>query len=80
MAFGLKTPTAGFSYDPFQLDAADAERAVEIMLRHLHRINLVFWGRPTTEFALSDESTQRILNPTDLLLTITTRFDHIWPV
>jgi len=78
MDFGSKTGVAQFSRNPCLLGADDAERALEIMLRHLSRFERLFYGRTSTAFAFFDAETGGLRSPDDLLGAIGCRFESAW--
>lgn len=69
---------ADFSPIPEGLAWNDADQAVEIMLWHLSRIDALFFGGPSTWFAVYDHQAKEIRPAVDLLRRSTQRFAQWW--
>lgn len=69
---------AQFGVSAGSLERKDAEQALEILLRHLVRLEDIFFERRTTWFGFYDDSTSRLLSTEDLIKTINCRFDQVW--
>lgn len=61
-----------------RLDRKDAEQALEILLRHLIRLEDIFFGRRTTWFSFYNDSTNSLLSTEDLIRSINCRFEQVW--
>lgn len=66
-----------FSAVPAMLCRSDAERAVEIMLLHLVRLEDLGWGQATSEFGIIVEGKR--MSARDLLATWQRSFAREWP-
>lgn len=71
---------ASFTEDPIRLTIEDAEKAFEITLLHLIRLEEIAWGKPSGWFDLYDDETNLTQTPRDLLRLIPRRFESIWPI
>ena len=78
MNFSPKEAVAGFNQNPSLLGNEDAERALEIMLCHLSKLENTFFGRVTTWFAFYERKSKGLLSTKDLLSRINRRFESIW--
>jgi hypothetical protein len=78
MNFSKEKAIAGFNQNPFLLEKADAEIALEIMLCHLCRIQRIFFQRTVTWFSVYDKQANKTLTIDVFLSTITRRFESIW--
>ncbi len=74
-----KKAVAKFAPNPDKLKYSDAEQALEILLRHLLRIQEVFFGHEDSSFAYWDEGNTRAVPTSELLDTIKCRFAEVWP-
>ena len=73
-----KHPKAGFAETPEGLGQEDASVAVEIMLRHLIRIEDLFFGGRDSFFSVFDRDLKDIVATTDLLDRTGRAFDCMW--
>jgi hypothetical protein len=72
-------PIANFHSSPDLLDHTDAEKAFEILLHHLIRIqNLFFQNSWPTQFAYYDEIDKKVLSTKQLLQSIHCRYLKYW--
>ncbi len=71
---------ARFHAQPTELDPTDGEKALEILLCHLCRMEALFFGRPTTEIAMYFLETNSIESPRQLLGRLNRHFQNVWPV
>ncbi len=70
-----------FESTPDKLGLDDAEKAVEIQLRHLHRMSELYFQGASTWVAYYDEDTKKALTPQELLNSFSLRrFENIWPI
>lgn len=69
---------AQFESSPDKLERKDAEQALEILLRHLIRLEEIFFQRRTTWFGFYDDSVDCLLSTEELLETINCRFEQAW--
>lgn len=71
---------ASFTEDPTRLTTEDAEKAFEIALLHLIRLEEIAYGEHSGWFDVYDEETNRVQTQEDLLRVIPRRFEAVWPV
>lgn len=73
-----KESVANFTDSADGLQKSDAEKAVEIMLRHVIRLEDLFFGRRTSFFAFYETSENHVYISEELLQIIKCRFDGDW--
>jgi hypothetical protein len=71
-------PVANFKPSPERLNREDAEQALEILLRHLMRLEDIFFEGRTSWFGFYDDSKNCLLSTEELLKTIKCRFEKVW--
>lgn len=69
---------AEFANMPDKLTSNDADQAIEIMLWHLSRMDDLFFGGPSTEFAVYDSKAKKVISARELLQASSNKFAAYW--
>jgi hypothetical protein len=78
MSFTSQASLAHFSENPTSLATGDAAKALELLLRHLIRLESLFFNARITSFTYSEFPSKTLLSPHDLLAQLPPVFNEVW--